>query len=101
MNFKKSRMIASGMLLIAVLDLPYGYYTLLRIVVFIVAGIIAFLAFKNDKELLLILFGAISILYNPIIPVYLNKNTWIIIDVLVAVLFVLSIFLLDTNDEAS
>lgn len=94
-------MIASGMLLIAVLDLPYGYYTLLRIVVFIVAGIIAFLAFKNDKELLLILFGAISILYNPIIPVYLNKNTWIIIDVLVAVLFVLSIFLLDTNDEAS
>jgi len=100
MNFKKSRMIASGMLLIAVLDLPYGYYTLLRIVVFIVAGIIAFLAFKNDKELLLILFGAISILYNPIIPVYLNKNTWIIIDVLVAV-FVLSIFLLDTNDEAS
>jgi hypothetical protein len=36
--------------------------------------------------------GVIAILFNPIAPVYLDKGTWVVIDLIVAALFLISIF---------
>lgn len=36
--------------------------------------------------------GGIAILVNPIIPVHLTKDIWVIIDLIVAILFIVSIF---------
>jgi len=93
------RYIVSAMLLLAIADLPYGYYTILRIIVTIVAGITAFIASEQDNEIWMILFGAIAILFNPIIPIYLDKDTWVVIDVIVAILFGLSTFTVKAEDD--
>jgi len=85
------RFFAAGMLVIAIADLPYGYYTLLRIAICILAGFSAYVAFESEKKPWLWLFGTIAILFNPIIPIYLDKETWTIIDLIVAVIFVASI----------
>ena len=46
--------------------------------------------FKNELNVWIITFGICAILFNPIIPVYLkNKLVWHIIDVAVAVLFII------------
>lgn len=96
---KSARYIVCAMLLLAIADLPYGYYTILRIIVTIVAGITAFIASEQDNEIWMLLFGAIAILFNPIIPIYLDKDAWLVIDIIVAILFGLSISAVKSEED--
>jgi hypothetical protein len=77
--------IASLMSFIAISDLPYGYYTLLRLVV-CSTGIIYLIFFRNDKfPINDIIVFVMVLLWNPIIPVYLTKEIWIALDLMVAI----------------
>ena len=74
------------MLLIAVLPLPYGYYTLLRIVVCIAASFIAY-SVRSESEnvgLWAVVFAVIALIFNPIIPIHLPRETWLIINLICA-----------------
>jgi len=79
------------MLLVAILPLPYGYYTLLRIVVCISATIIAYEAYEKINRLgfWAVCFSLTALLFNPIIPIFLDRELWFFIDLVVAGLFVL------------
>lgn len=82
-------LICSLLLLLALVDLPIGYYTLLRIVVTIGAVIVVITEFNNGFNFWVISFGLIAILFNPLIPVYLNdKDAWMPIDIIAAILFI-------------
>jgi hypothetical protein len=74
-------------LILSIFNMPYGYYTLLRLIVTVgsVAYCVQFLEKKNMN--MVYLFGFIAILFNPLIPVYLNKETWLIIDLIVGGIF--------------
>jgi len=70
----------------------YGYYVLLRWVVTISALFLLSLAYESKKTFWLFLMGMVAILFNPIIPVNLDKETWVVIDFIVATIFLISIF---------
>ncbi len=72
--------------------LPYGYYTLLRLVVFIAGGLITIAAYKMQKHWWMIGVGLIALLFNPFIPVHFDKATWRVIDFIVAIVFLILIF---------
>jgi len=72
---------------------PYGYYTLLRFVVCASAIFIAYTAFELEKIKWTFLMGFIALLFNPLIPIYLTKGIWVVIDVVTAILFVIAIFI--------
>lgn len=97
-GLKISRLIACGLLLIATANLPYGYYRFLRIAITIIAAINAFGVFKKDNKALAILFIALAILFNPIIPIYLDKATWTPIDIIVGLFFGVIAFI-NTKDK--
>ena len=82
-------------LIVSLADLPYGYYTLLRITVTICAGVIIYTTYKNIGSLTpsIVLFGGIALLFNPIVPVHLTKEIWTPIDIVVAVVFVVHLVL--------
>jgi FtsH-binding integral membrane protein len=80
----------TGMLFLAIADLPYGYYQLLRWVVCGVAIYIAYMAYQWGKAWATWVFGLIAVLFNPILPVYLTKAIWRPIDLTCGVLFALS-----------
>lgn len=82
-------------LIAAMADLPYGYYTLLRITVTICAGVIAYTTYQRRGTLTpgVILFGGIALLFNPIVPVHLTKEIWAPIDIAVAIVFVVHLAL--------
>lgn len=74
-------------LLLALLDWPYGFYTLLK---WIVTGVAVYYAYtiyesiKKTNSWFWILI-AIAILNNPIAPIHLgDKGLWNIIDVIIA-----------------
>ena len=89
---KTPAIIASILLLLTFFSWPYGYYTFLRIVVTGVAIYYGYYIYQqNLAEKMSIWFWGlitITILFNPIFPIYLNKATWGILDVLTAVFFV-------------
>jgi len=89
-----SRLLSVALLLLALLKLPYGYFTLLRWAVCVVAVYHVVLANNMKRGVMGIYFGLIAILFNPIIPVYLNRQTWQPIDLVAALLFLLSFIFL-------
>ena len=70
-------------LALAVAPMPYGYYTVLRIIVCLAAFFIAWLVLSRDSTRWLgWAFAGLAILYNPIIRVHLDRDTWAILNVL-------------------
>lgn len=82
-------LIAIALLLIGLADLPTGYYTLVRIVVCLVSAYSCYLSYKRDERIgvATVTFAVLAILFNPIIPVYLqDKGVWTVIDIIAAIL---------------
>jgi hypothetical protein len=71
---------------------PYGYYILLRWVVTGAALLGLWNAHELKKQSWVIIMALIAIFFNPIAPIHLDKGTWIVIDFIVAGLFLISIF---------
>ena len=79
--------IVPGLLLIALLPLPYFYYQLLRIVVTVVASIYAYKFYEDNQMPKVIIFGIIALIWNPIFPIYMDKSVWMILDIVGATVF--------------
>jgi hypothetical protein len=90
----KALMILCGILLLAgIADMPIGYYTLLRIVVTIGSVTVVVAEMEKGITLWVLAFGLLAILFNPIIPVYLNdKQVWMPLDLVGGVLFFVKAF---------
>jgi hypothetical protein len=71
---------------------PYGYYIFLRWVITAIAVFFIWITSKIQEQKWSGLMVVIAILFNPIIPIYLTKEIWVVIDLIVAGLFLLSIF---------
>ncbi|MFZ4414662.1 MAG: DUF6804 family protein [Bacteroidales bacterium] len=83
-------LICAGLLILALADLPIGYFTFLRIVVIIGAIGVIINEIENGLNIWVIIFGLIAILFNPIIPIYLNdKSVWMPIDIISSILFLI------------
>lgn len=92
-------LVAGAMLFFALGDLPYGYYTLLRWVVLIAALLCLYVIIEDGVKdwfdmALVGTFGAIALLFNPILPVYLSRQVWRLPDLMAGVLFILSSYIL-------
>lgn len=80
--------IGSIFLGVALSDMPYGYYKLLRIFIFVITGCLLFYSYHAKKTAWSWLFGIIAYIFNPIIPMHMDRATWQLVDVSVIVLFV-------------
>lgn len=77
------------MSLAAILPLPYGYYMLLRPVMCIGAAIVAWSLYQSVRKTnwQVWAFVAIAVLFNPLIPIHMNRAIWLPINMVAAVLF--------------
>ena len=85
-------LIPAALLLLALADMPSGYYVFMRIAVCLACAIVAYGSYKREDTLngSTILFGLMAILFNPIIPVYLyDREIWMPIDIIGAIVFVI------------
>ena len=82
------------LLLLAVLPLPYGYYTFLRWITCGMAAFTAYIAYQWEFKWATWIFIPLAILFNPIIPIHLTKEIWQPIDIVGAIIFGVSAFVL-------
>ena len=88
---------ASGILAIALivclLPMPYGFYSLVRLATAVVACCWGYRFLKGGKTPLAVIAFAIAVLFQPLIKIVLDRITWNVIDVVLAVsIFALILF---------
>ncbi len=74
----------------AVAQLPYGYYTFVRIVTCGCVALLAVVGFRErpSSQSWSIMLSLIAILFNPILPIHLNRSAWFFLDLGTAGVFV-------------
>lgn len=94
---KRLKLILAIALLLCLAPMPYGYYMLVRFFAMIVFELMAYRYYQEKKENLMIAFGALVVLFQPIIKIPLGRVAWNVVDIAVAV--VLIIFLLKERES--
>lgn len=85
--------ILAVLLLICLLDMPYGYYQLVRFVAIAGFAYLAFMANGSGRQNeMLSIYIALAILFQPIFKIALGREIWNVVDVVVAIGLAVSIF---------
>lgn len=97
----KALSIISGVLLILAIPIgwPYGFYILLRWIISITSAMVAYGFYKSKFPAWTFVFGTLAFLFNPILPVYLNKSAWVSIDFISAILFFIAAYSIKTKKQ--
>ena len=80
------------LLLICLLDMPYGYYQLVRFVAMAGFAYLAFMAKESGRQNEMFIYIALAVLFQPIFKIALGREVWNVVDVVVAVGLGISIF---------
>jgi hypothetical protein len=92
------RFIAIIMLAVAFLHIPYGYYTLLRVVLTSIFIYLTYICYITDKFILKYIFILFAIIYNPLVPLHLGREVWTIINIATFVPIVISMLIVTKKD---
>ena len=68
---------------ICLLDMPYGYYQLVRFLALIGFGILAYTAYEEEKMEMVVVYVALAILFQPLMKISLGREIWNVVDVVV------------------
>ena len=91
--------VVSAANIIALADLPYGYYQLLRIIVTGTAIWVAITCHAGRLWMLTPVFGLVAILYNPLLKIHLERDIHAIVNIAVALIFAVAAFWLKKRDD--
>lgn len=86
------KIILAALLLLCLINMPYGFYQLVRFLALVGFGVLAYEAYKEGKQTEVIIFIALAILFQPLFKIALGRVMWNIVDVIVAVGLIISIF---------
>lgn len=90
-SLEKASLILAIALILCLLPLPYGFYTIVRLATAVISGCWAYSFYKHRKTSFAISSVAIALLFQPFLKIALDRFTWNVIDVILAVLIVLMV----------
>ncbi|MFA5935063.1 MAG: DUF6804 family protein [Candidatus Paceibacterota bacterium] len=88
---KLIKIVCSVLLLIALLNNPYGYYQILRWVITGFSVYLAYSYFQSNNKKYGWIFTIVAILFNPILPLFFSKDIWQILDIITSGIFIFSL----------
>jgi hypothetical protein len=74
-------------------DMPYGYFQFVRIVGLIGFAILAYQANQQGRQTAMIIYGGFALLFQPFFKIALGRQIWNIVDVVIGIGLVISIFM--------
>ena len=85
------KIVLSILFLLCLINMPYGFYQIVRFLGFVGFGILAYQSNQKEKQTEMFVYIALAILFQPIFKIYLGRTLWNIVDVIVAVGLLVSI----------
>lgn len=78
-------------------DMPYGYYQLVRFIALIGFVLLAYKANEQGQKTEVVIYVCLGILFQPLIKIVLGRPIWNIVDVVVGVTLLVSLFVRPSN----
>ena len=75
------------------LDMPYGFYQFVRFAGLIGFAILAYQANQQGRQTEMIIYGGLALLFQPFFKIALGRQMWNIVDVVVGIGLLISIFM--------
>ena len=73
--------------------MPYGYFQFVRLVGLIGFAILVFQANQQGRQTEMIIYGGLALLVQPFFKIALGRQIWNIVDVIVGIGLLISIFM--------
>jgi len=90
---KAIKIILAVLFFICLADLPYGYYQFVRFVALVGFAILAYNANERSSKTEMIIFVCLAILFQPLFKISLGRDVWNVVDVVVGIGLLVSIFI--------
>ena len=74
------------------LNMPYGYYQFVRFVAMVIFSYLAYSANELNKKNEVIIYLGLALLFQPFIKIALGRTIWNIVDVVVGIGLIVSLF---------
>jgi hypothetical protein len=82
---------------ICLLDMPYGFYELVRFLSLIGFGILAFHSYEKSNTTTMLIYGVLALLFQPFWKISLGRELWNAVDIMVGIGLIISLFLKPTD----
>jgi hypothetical protein len=87
------KVVLAVLLFLCLLEMPYGFYQFVRFAGLIGFAILAYQANQQGRQTEMIIYGGLALLFQPFFKVALGRQMWNIVDVIVGLGLLASIFL--------
>ena len=94
MNIKHTYLSLATLLLLCLAPMPYGYFMLVRFVMMVTFGWMAYRYYEENQAVAAEVFAVLALLFQPIYKIALGRTVWNVVDVMVAV-FLIVLFIME------
>ena len=87
------KIVLAVLFFLCLLDMPYGFYQVVRFAGLIGFAILAYQANQQGRQTEIFLYAGLALLFQPFLKIALGRQMWNIVDVVVGLGLLVSIFL--------
>ncbi|WP_029596902.1 DUF6804 family protein [Flavobacterium sp. ACAM 123] len=91
MNNSIIKVALATLLLLCLLDMPYGFYQFVRFTAMVGFAYLAYSANEQSEKNELFIYIALALLFQPFFKIALGRTVWNIVDVIVSIGLVISV----------
>jgi hypothetical protein len=90
---KAIKVILAFLFFLCLADMPYGYYQFVRFAGLVGFTILAYQANQQGRQTEMIIYSGLALLFQPFFKIALGRQIWNIVDVIVGIGLIISIFM--------
>ena len=87
------KLFLSVLFMLCLLEMPYGFYQLVRFVSTIAFLYLAYYEYVTGSKYVHIIYLALALLFQPFLKIALGRSLWNIVDVIVALWLIATLFI--------
>jgi hypothetical protein len=91
MNNSIIKILLAALLLLCLVNMPYGYYQFVRFAAMVGFAYLAYSEKEQNRNKEMFIYIALSILFQPFIKIALGRTIWNIVDLIVGIGLVISV----------
>ena len=95
------KVVLAILLFLCLADMPYGYYQIIRFVGLVGFGILAYNAYEKGHLIEGVIYAGLALLFQPLFKISLGRELWNIVDLIIGVVLIVTIFIKPREEEVS
>jgi hypothetical protein len=96
---KVIKIVLSILFFVCLADMPYGFYQLVRFAGLLGFVILAYKAHEQGRQTEMIIYGGLALLFQPFFKMALGRQVWNIVDIIVGLGLILSLWIKPKNQS--